>query len=146
MLRIKNFFKTRGLSVLKILFILFVFIFVTYGIVREAKAIDFVETITVIRNLPIIYTLLLIVLGLFAVSSITLYDFIIVKYLNMKLKPLFIFRVSFAASTVNNISGLGGLTGASIRSIFFRKELKDKEEIIDYNLLLIPATAKKLFF
>ena len=141
MLRIKNFFKTRGLSVLKILFILFVFIFVTYGIVREAKAIDFVETITVIRNLPIIYTLLLIVLGLFAVSSITLYDFIIVKYLNMKLKPLFIFRVSFAASTVNNISGLGGLTGASIRSIFFRKELKDKEDIIDYNLLLIPATA-----
>lgn len=141
MLSIKNFFKTKGLSIFKVLFIVFILIFVIYGIAREAKTIDFAQTIMIIRNLPASYILLLVSLGLIAVSSITLYDFIITKYLDIQIRALTVFNVAFIASVVNNISGLGGLTGVSIRSVFFKKGAKDIDEIIDYNLLLVPATA-----
>ncbi len=141
MINIKKFLKVKKLSILKVLFVLFILIFVIYGITEEAKTVDLAETITIIRSLPITYILLLVSLGLIATSSITLYDFIITKYLDMQIKPLAIFSVSFIASVVNNISGLGGLTGASIRTVFFKKGAKDIEDIIDYNLLLVPSTA-----
>lgn len=141
MLSIKNFFKTKGLSIFKVLFVVFILIFVIYGIAREAKTIDFAQTIMIIRNLSASYILLLVLLGLIAVSSITLYDFIITKYLDIQIRALTVFNVAFIASVVNNISGLGGLTGVSIRSVFFKKGAKDIDEIIDYNLLLVPATA-----
>lgn len=138
---IKNFFKKNGISILKILFIIFMIIFIVYGIAKEIKSIDFLGTIALVRNFSPFYILLLSILGIIAVASITLYDFIIIKYLNMELKPLLIFNVSFVASTINNISGLGGLTGASIRSVFFKKRANDSKDIIDYNLLLVSTTA-----
>lgn len=128
-------------SILKIGFILLIVIFVGVGITDEIRAIDLAKTIMIIRDFSNTQIILLILWGIVGVSFITLYDFLIAKYLKLNIKPTVLFSVSFLASTVNNISGLGGLTGASIRSLLFKKDVNAKDDMVDYNLLLIPATA-----
>lgn len=137
---IKNFIKKHLDTTLKITFFIFMVVFILFSLKKEATSINFAETILLIRGFSTFSILLLTILGIIAISSITLYDFIIIKSLNIDLKPITIFSVSFIASTINNISGLGGLTGASIRAVFFKKE-DNNADIFDYNVLLIPATA-----
>lgn len=133
--------KKNLISILKLVFILLIILFVIVSIYNELKSVNFAETILLIRNFSNTSILLLVLLGLLAVTSITLYDFLIADYLKLDLKPWVILNVSYLASTINNISGLGGLTGASIRSVIFKKSINNKDDIMDYNLLLIPATA-----
>ena len=136
----KSFLKKHGMSILKLLFFIAMAIFIVWSIKQEVESIDFVHTIMILRRLPIVNTMLILLLGILGVSSITYYDFLITKYFNLGLRPSTIFNVSFIASAINNISGLGGLTGASIRTAFFKKG-DNKADYIDYNLFLIPATS-----
>ena len=138
---IKSSIKKNAISILKISFVLLIILFVVISITKEIKSVNLAETLMLIGNFSNTSILIFILLGLLAISSITLYDFVISRYLNLDIKPLVIFNVSYLASTINNISGLGGLTGASIRSALFKKNTNNKDEIIDYNILLIPATA-----
>lgn len=136
----KSFLKKHGMTILKLLFFITMSIFITWSIKQEVESIDFVHTIMILRRLPIVNTILILLLGILGVSSITVYDFLITKYFNLGLRPSTIFNVSFMASAINNISGLGGLTGASIRTVFFKKG-DNKADYFDYNLFLIPATS-----
>jgi phosphatidylglycerol lysyltransferase len=137
---IKNFIKKHGKSIVKSIIFIAILVFIIYNIRSEIKSLDFAKTFMLIRELPIHSLLLLTIIGVLAVSSITVYDFLIIRHLNLDIHPFAIFNISFIASTVNNVSGLGGLTGASIRSVLFKKG-DEKTDIFDYNLLLIPATA-----
>lgn len=141
MQKTKQLLKKNMISILKIIFILLIVIFVGVNINNEIRTINLAETVIIIRDFSNTSILLLIILGIIGVCSITLYDFFIAKYLNLNIKPIVLFSVSFLASTVNNISGLGGLTGASIRSLLFKKGSNNKDDIVNYNLLLVPATA-----
>ena len=137
---IKEIFKKHGISILKILFVIAMVIFIVFSIKQEVESIDFVQTTMLIRSFPIVTIILLILLGILGVASITVYDFLIIKFLNLDIKPITIFNVAFIASAINNVSGLGGLTGASIRTVFFKKD-DNNADVIDYNLFLVPATA-----
>lgn len=139
--KVNNTLKKNIISIMKLAFIGLIVLFVIISITKEIKSVNLAETLLLIRNFSNFSILFLIILGILAVSSITLYDFLIVKYLKLDIKPLVIFNISYLASTINNVSGLGGLTGASIRSMLFKKNTNSKDEIIDYNLLLIPSTA-----
>lgn len=138
---IKSTIKKNAISILKLSFVLLIVLFVVVSITKEMKSVNLAETVLLIRNFSNFSILILFILGLIAVSSITLYDFLIADYLKLDLKPLVVFNVSYLASTINNISGLGGLTGASIRAMLFKKGANSKDDIVDYNLLLIPSTA-----
>ncbi|WP_353092681.1 bifunctional lysylphosphatidylglycerol flippase/synthetase MprF [Tissierella praeacuta] len=138
--RFRLLLKKNGTKILKLIFMLFIIWIVITSGARELRSINFAKTISIIRGFPINRILIFAVLGMIAVSSMSLYDFQIVKYLNLNIKGITIFSITFVANTINNISGLGGLTGASIRSILFKNSTDTKEDIIDYNLLLIPAT------
>jgi len=138
--RFKLLLKKNGTKLLKLIFIILIVGVIISSGVRELKSIDYAKTISIIREFPISSILIFTVLGMIAVSSMSLYDFAIAKYLNLNIKAITIFSITFVANTINNISGLGGLTGASIRTMLFKNSTDTKEEIIDYNLLLIPAT------
>ncbi len=139
--KISEFLKKNTISILKILFVLSIVLFVVVSIAKEIKSVNLAETIILIRNFSNGSIVLFVVLGLVAVSSMTLYDFLIVDYLKLDLKPIVVFNVSYLANTINNISGLGGLTGASIRAMLFKKSENQEGDITDFNLLLIPATS-----
>ncbi|MFA7533277.1 MAG: bifunctional lysylphosphatidylglycerol flippase/synthetase MprF [Tissierellaceae bacterium] len=132
--------KKNGIKMLKTIFILFIIILIVFTGMKEVKSIDFAKTIMTIRGLSLFKILLFTILGIFAISSMSLYDFSIVKHLELDIGKITVFSVSFLANIINNISGLGGLTGASIRALLFKKSLGNKSDIVEYNLLLIPAT------
>ena len=130
----------KTLKIVKnIIFILMVAL-VLYQGEKEIKSIDFAKTIILIRSFGVPTIFILFLFGVFDNSLMTLYDFIIIKHLNLDIKKLTIFNVSFVSNTINNVSGLGGLTGASIRTVFFKKSTNGSEDIINYGLLLLPAT------
>ncbi|CAK7057214.1 bifunctional lysylphosphatidylglycerol flippase/synthetase MprF [Tissierella carlieri] len=138
--KIKLLLKKNGTKISRLIFIIFMMGIIIAGGVKELKSIDFAKTISIIREFPMSLIFIFTILGIAAVSSMSLYDFAIIKYLNLNIKKITIFSITFVTNTINNISGLGGLTGASIRSVLFKKSTSNKEDIIDYNLLLIPAT------
>ncbi len=137
----KGFFKKNAIGILKLSFVILIVLFVVVSVTKEIKSVNLAETILLIRNFSNISIFLFVLLGLIAVSSMTLYDFLIADYLKLDLKPLVVFNVSYLANTINNISGLGGLTGASIRAMLFKKSENIEGDIIDFNVLLIPATS-----
>ena len=107
---------------------------------KEIQSIDFAKTIQIMRNLSSTSLILFFLFGMICISFMTMYDFIIVKHLKLKIKPLMILNVSFVANTINNITGFGGLSGSSIRTVFFKKSATDSKDIVNYKLLLLPAT------
>ena len=137
---LKLLLKKNGAKISRIIFIMIMIVVIITGGIRELKSIDFAKTISIIREFPMPFIFIFTILGILAVSSMSLYDFAIIKYLNFNIKKTTIFSITFVANTINNISGLGGLAGASIRSLLFKKSANNKEDIIDYNLLLVPST------
>lgn len=136
----KLFFSKNNKQILKTIFILIIIAIIFYTGVNEIKSIDFNQTKDILSSLPISYLLLFFIVGIISISLISLYDFLICNYLNLNLKKSTIFKVSFLANTINNLSGLGGLTGATIRTLLFKNSTDEKEDLINYNLLLVPST------
>lgn len=137
---VKVFLNKHGKSLAKATVSLAILAFIIYSLSKEIQSLDFAKTFLLIRELPIQSLFLMTAVGILAVSAITIYDFLIVRYLKLDIDLFTIFNVSFIASTINNISGLGALTGASIRSVMFKKG-DQNTDILDYNLLLVPSIA-----
>lgn len=132
--------KRNAFKLIKIVVLIFIILLIIYQGKKEIKSIDFAKTITLIRSFGRVTIILLFLFGIACNALMTLYDFIIVRYLRLDIKKITIFKVSFVANTINNISGFGGLTGASIRAVFFKKGSNNSDDIVNYGLLLIPAT------
>lgn len=132
--------KNNAIKIGKITILILIITLVLFGCINEIKSIDFAKTILLIRSFKASTILLFLLIGIVSNALMTLYDFVIIKHLKLNIKKLFTFSISFVANTINSISGLGGLTGASIRAVFFKKSANDAEDIANYGLLLVPAT------
>lgn len=137
---IKNLFYKNKKNILKCIFIFIVLTLIISTALDEFKKIDFVEISNLLREFPLLQVFKFMTLGLLAVSTMTIYDFLIAEYLQVDIKKGSLFSISFLANSINNFSGLGGLTGVTIRSLIFKNTLDDKEDILNYNFLLLPAT------
>ena len=132
--------KKRILKITKIMVLGLILILILFEGQRQIKLIDFAKTITLMRSFKKSTIFLFFLLGMVGTSLMTLYDFVIINYMKLGIKKVTVFNVSFIANTVNNVSGLGGLTGASIRAVFFKKDANNQGDIEKYGLLLLPAT------
>lgn len=110
--------REKILKLSKIIVLSLIFILILFEGQKQIRLIDFAQTILLIRSFRKIIILLFFLLGIASTALMTLYDFVIINYLELNIKKRDILNVSFVANTVNNISGLGGLTGASIRAVF----------------------------
>ena len=106
---------------------------------EQIRNIDFYELSVAIRSLTLFQIILLIFLGLTASASMTLYDYAIIKYFEHRIKPRMFFNIAFAANSLNNLLGMGGLAGATVRTILLRKNDLGLNVSIYYNVLLAPA-------
>jgi len=132
--------KKNIIKIIKITILIIMIALILFEGQKEIKSIDFAKTIILIRSFGVFTIVIFFLFGMIGNALMTLYDFIIIKHLKLDIKKLTILNVSFVANTINNVSGLGGLTGASIRAVFFKKSANNSEELINYGLLLIPAT------
>ncbi len=138
--KFKIFLGKNKKHILKSTFIILILSLVLFQGVKEVKSIDFKETLIILKSLAPRNFLVFLILGLIAISSMSLYDFLIVKELGLRINPVSLYFLSFLSNSLNNLSGLGGLTGATIRNILLRNSKNKETDLLDYSLLLIPAT------
>lgn len=78
--------------------------------------------------------------SIIAILSITLYDIAIVRKLGYNMKTSKIMEISLISATFNNVMGMGGIVGAGLRSLFLKDQNFKNEDIVQYNLILVPST------
>lgn len=139
-MRLKNISRKNLLDFAKIVFLVLISAYILYEGQKELRSIDLSKTVQMLRSFSTSTILMFTLLGLFANALMTLYDFFIASYLKLDIEKSSIFNVSFIANSINNVSGLGGLTGASIRAVFFKKSASSTDDIVKYELLVVPAT------
>ncbi len=60
----------------------------------------------------------------------TLYDFVLVRSLGMKVSKWKTIKVSWIANSLNNVLGFGGLSGAGLRTILYKEHVDDVKKLI----------------
>lgn len=104
------------------------------------KGIDFRQVMDIINNTPKINLVIYFIAAVAAVTCLCAYDMILSDYYNFQVPLRKTYKISWVCVTFNNIIGLGGLTGASIRTYLFKKENIKTTDLINYNMILVPST------
>ena len=118
--------------------ILIIVLILTIGI-HELNCIDIKEAIKILRNMSVSKIMILFFGAIIAVSTMSLYDFAIVKEYKQPI-PLFkVFNVGWIANTFNNAVGLGGIAGATLRTMMYKNKNIDSQKLAYFNLLIIPS-------
>lgn len=120
----------RVLQIGKILFPFVILTIVFFQARKELSGVSFQDTIDSIKNIPTGGFFLAITLGAFAVSTMFLYDFVMLRHLKADLPIQKIFRISWIANTLNGFIGFGGLVGAGIRTMLYRPHVKESGKLI----------------
>lgn len=107
---------------------------------NQLDKINLYETFNMIRQLSFTQVIILTILGLLATATMTLYDFSIIRFFEHTIKPTLFFNIAFVANALNNLIGMGGLAGATARTIMLRKNNLDFKSSLYYNALILPAT------
>lgn len=71
--------------------------------------------------------LILLVVGLIAVTPMLTYDFVITELLPGHYKPAYVIKSGWIVNTFTNIAGFGGLLGASLRANFYHEKASQKQ-------------------
>ncbi|HSP46510.1 MAG TPA: lysylphosphatidylglycerol synthase domain-containing protein [Clostridiaceae bacterium] len=101
--------------------------------------IQFGEAVSLLKHTPDTTLLLYMAAGFTAVSVTTFYDFAWFHFNPRTIGKMDIFRTAWTASAINSLAGLGGMGGAMVRTMFYRKENLEKEDLLRINVLLLPS-------
>jgi len=113
---------------------------------NEIKNVNISYTVHLLYEIPRYKILLFIISGLIAVFAMVLYDYFVAKYFDFNLPILKIIKISWIANTFNNLWGIAALTGATLRTILYKKQNVPIRESIYANSILIPSTITGLSF
>ncbi len=116
MLKRFNFIKLAKISVPIVIFIL-----IYFEGKKEIQRIDPSNLLIQIQSLTPFQLVLMLAAGLGGVSTMMLYDVVLVKKLEMKIPMLPLLKISWISNTFNNVLGFGGFAGASLRGMLFKK-------------------------
>jgi phosphatidylglycerol lysyltransferase len=83
---------------------------------------DFNMFFDYMKSLTLFEYFMIFALGIISVSPMFLYDFVLVRLLNLDLSFRKILAVAWLANTTSNLIGLGGVAGTTIRTLFYRKD------------------------
>lgn len=127
--KIVAWFQQNSLKV-KIIFVVFVLAFVTYEIISIGTTTDFGTLKENLTSQSPQSILIMIIVGLIAVTPMLLYDFVIVKLLPGKFPISHIITSGWITNTFTNIGGFGGVLGASLRASFYGKNANHKQILL----------------
>ncbi|MHC5252938.1 bifunctional lysylphosphatidylglycerol flippase/synthetase MprF [Listeria kieliensis] len=129
LLQAYDFFQ-RNSKVVKIVFVSFIMLFVIYEVFNIATTIDFHVLKKNMTSQNPETLLLMVLIGLVAVTPMLVYDFVIVKLLPGKFSTMHVVASGWITNTFTNIGGFGGVLGASLRASFYGKNASHKEILL----------------
>lgn len=113
---------------------------------NEIQNVNISYTVHLLYEITKYKIFLFIIGGLIAVLGMVLYDYFTAKYFHFNLPVLKIIKISWIANTFNNFWGVVALTGATLRTILYKKQNVPMRESIYANSILIPSTITGLSF
>nr|WP_249310184.1 bifunctional lysylphosphatidylglycerol flippase/synthetase MprF [Bacillus sp. FJAT-49736] len=120
----------KALSTLKFLFPVVLLLFIFIESRKMIKNFD----INLIRNhldqLNVLNVLIIIVLGIIAVTPMLFYDIVLNRILNLQIPKWKMAKYSLTINTYSNFIGFGGVAGLSLRTYFFKGKFKDRGMLV----------------
>ncbi|WP_026695769.1 bifunctional lysylphosphatidylglycerol flippase/synthetase MprF [Peribacillus kribbensis] len=126
----KYFTKQRLLLAVKVLIPLLILTLVIYEGGHFFKGIDFGLLKKNLTEIGAVKFILILSFGLAALLPMSFYDVILLKILNRKVPGRELFGNSFMANAFSNFLGFGGLTGAALRTYFYKTKEQSRTEIV----------------
>lgn len=129
----KKLFRETGsflkihLTTLKVLFVLAVLVFVIFEVGRISQDLNGKQMRASLATQSPVSLLILLVVGLIAVTPMLTYDFVITELLPGHYKPAYVIKSGWIVNTFTNIAGFGGLLGASLRANFYHEKASQKQ-------------------
>ncbi|MDR1568476.1 MAG: bifunctional lysylphosphatidylglycerol flippase/synthetase MprF [Streptococcaceae bacterium] len=127
----------QNLKTLKKVFVLTVFIIAFYELSGIFKTLNSEKLNHILDSISPSQFILLIFLGIIAITPMLIYDLVINKELDTHLKKQYIIETSFLINTLNNLIGFGGLIGTSLRAHFYGNQRTAKEMVQTLSKLLL---------
>jgi phosphatidylglycerol lysyltransferase len=127
----------RHMTLVKILFVLFVLAVVVHVILSVSKEISGKQMADSFSTLSPLSIVIMTILGFIAVSPMLIYDFTIVDFLPGKFKKSYIVKTGWITNTLTNIAGFGGVLGASMRSSFYSENATKKQILYAISKIVI---------
>ncbi|WP_442593622.1 bifunctional lysylphosphatidylglycerol flippase/synthetase MprF [Neobacillus sp. D3-1R] len=122
----KNSTKKHFITILKLLVPLGLLAFIFWEGRKFINDIDLSLLKKHINDMNIYQLLLILFVGLAGVFSMTFYDFVLNKRLDMKIPKFKLIKYSFISNTMANLFGFGGFAGAALRTYFYQRYKKDR--------------------
>ncbi|MDQ0156315.1 bifunctional lysylphosphatidylglycerol flippase/synthetase MprF [Robertmurraya andreesenii] len=112
--------KEKALQLLKIIFPLFLLALATHEIWKFAMDLDIGLIKHEVTEIPLSSLIMAVILTVFAVSPMFLYDDLIVKNLGIRLSFKKFTKQTLIINSFSNLLGFGGLIGATLRTYFYQ--------------------------
>ena len=120
-------FLKKHLTTLKVLFVLAVLVFVIFEVGRISQDLNGEQMRASLATQSPVSLLILLVVGLIAVTPMLTYDFVITELLPGLYKTAYVIISGWIVNTFTNIAGFGGLLGASLRANFYHEKASQKQ-------------------
>jgi len=144
--RIRIFILKHYKNLIKLAVALVIIALILFEGKTQFQSISPASALHIIRSVPVEWMILFLLFGIFASYSMVLYDVLGVKAFQFEVRKDELLIISFVANTVNILLGLGGLTGASIKTLLLKKSNIDFKQMISYNTLLVTSATTGLSF
>ncbi|WP_420323832.1 bifunctional lysylphosphatidylglycerol flippase/synthetase MprF [Lacticaseibacillus paracasei] len=109
------------------MFVLAVLVFVIFEVGRISQDLNGEQMRASLATQSPVSLLILLVVGLIAVTPMLTYDFVITELLPGHYKPAYVIKSGWIVNTFTNIAGFGGLLGASLRANFYHEKASQKQ-------------------
>ncbi len=118
---------------------LILLVMVGFLLVREVGTLDLHRLRGQVRSLSGMELTGLVAMGLVAVSSMFLYDVLAARWLGLHIPLSRLLRYSWIANTFNNLVGMSGLTGSSIRYLLLTREGATATQAASWSAMMVLA-------
>lgn len=133
-------------NLLKIAFAIALILLILFEGKNQIENIRLSSTLHIMRVIPKQWFLSFFLLGIVASVSMVLYDILGMKVFKYEIDKRDLFSISFVANSLNTLLGLGGLTGASVKTLLLKKRNIEFKELLSYNAIMVTSAITGLSF
>lgn len=136
---VRMFLSLYKIRIVRLLIPFLFIIFIYWEGKNKLKQINLGSTLHQLRNVSFLPIFLILISALAAVAFMTGYDLIIRRHFRMKVSFSKLFQYAWISNSFNNFLGFAGFTGASTRTVLYKKQQIPIKTIIIANAFLAPA-------
>jgi phosphatidylglycerol lysyltransferase len=142
--KIEIFMLEHWKNLLKLAFALALMALIFFEGRSQLETIHPAATLELLRSVPLVWIGAFFLLGITASFSMVLYDVFGMKAFGFEIDRTDQLSISFVSYSLNALLSLGGLTGASVKTMLLKKRNTEIKEIIPYNALMVTSTTTGL--